>query len=184
MFGIINPHFISLCASAWCALIQIPLIIPTVDPITFLRGSSDILTAKIPMLISYHCQQQRNVTRKRCRVQDKMQLGEEERYNQSCFFLLPLILCLAKQVGQGKKSRKPGVKISRRQEWNENHKWELPSSTKTHLIMTCMKKSRLRWASSHGWFGLLLPLLKLKRTFLASPSVMNTLVISSWMHYT
>lgn len=80
-----NPSFhISLCISPACFHSDSP-IIPTVDPITFLRGSSDILTAKVAMLISYCCQQRGSVTRKRWRVQDKMQSGKRKDNKQDYF---------------------------------------------------------------------------------------------------
>lgn len=37
---------------------------------------------------------------------------------------------------RGKKSGKPGVKLSTRQKRNEDHQWELPPPTKTHLNLT------------------------------------------------
>lgn len=70
---------------------------------------------------------------------------------------------------RGKKSGKPGVKLSTRQKWNEDHQWELPPPTKTHLNLTCMKHSKLRrWANFHSSSALSQYLLRLRWTLSAS----------------
>lgn len=55
MLSLMAPNYISRYISARRALIQDLFILPTVDPISFLRGSLDVLllTAKMVMLIHY-----------------------------------------------------------------------------------------------------------------------------------
>lgn len=171
MLSLIAPHFTSLYASAQRALIQIPPIIPTVDPITFSERElwqSDSKSSKVNILsLSTTGKCHKNEMKG---ARQNATGGRQEV--ETRFLLLPLIVCCTwlSRWDKEKKLRKPGVKTSRRQEWNENRKWELPCPTKTHLSLTCVKQSRLRWASSHGWFALLLHLLKLRWIFLASPT--------------
>lgn len=69
------------------------------------------------------------------------------------FLLLTLILCLFPflRLFDQVPDQVLEHQLEHLEDRNEDQQSELPSPTKTHLNLTCMKPCRLRrWASSHG----------------------------------
>lgn len=157
------PNYIFLRMSARQVLIQILPILPTADPISFLRDRFHVLlltTAKVVMLARLllsttgkHHKKEMKGTRQNAGGRR----GQIPLADTHCVltFLLRDVWSSTwlSRWDRTKHLRKLRGKISRRQEWNEDHQRDLPSSTKTHLNLTRIKHSRLRrWNGFHGSF--------------------------------
>lgn len=157
------PNYISLHMSARQVLIQILPILPTADPISFLRGRFHVLlltTAKAAMLACLLLSTTGKCHKKEMkgtRQNAGGRRGQIPLAHSHCVltFLLRDVWSSTwlSRWDRTKHLRKLRSKTSRRQEWNEDHQWDLPSSIKTHLNLACIKHSSLRrWNSFHGSF--------------------------------